>query len=200
MFENGSFLRRRKRFKLQAIDKEILEKINSGQPLFGIGGIPSSQPSPNPNPPGMISSPPMTTLSPPIPTNPSINLMSPQYNPHQLNLAHQQQFHHSHHGGFPSNLAAFMGTSPHPALFLNGDGTEARLLAAAAAAGYSPPARDLYPNGFGQHTHQPRSHSPRPPKISRSVPSLAGPFGNSQSHPSERVPMGTVQMSLEHHL
>ncbi|CAG7831844.1 unnamed protein product, partial [Allacma fusca] len=161
MFENGSFLRRRKRFKLQKIDKELLERTLNGNPPFGPCANPPQQ-SPTSTPPSMMSHNGLggipgnnMNLSPPIPGMHPANqaLLSSQFTPHL-----------GSHGGVPFQLnGSISAFSPAThSIFLN-NSADARILAAsaaaAAAAGYSPPRDHRFQLGHNNNLrHQDFHH------------------------------------------
>lgn len=144
MFENGSFLRRRKRFKLPKVDKEFLQKtLGSSFPSSSPG--PMTSITPTPSSPTTTTTPPAThpnnglsmSMSPPIPGMiPNSAFMSSQF---------------SHMGGHHQFGPIAFGSHP---MFLNSNISDARLLAAAAAAGYP---RDLYGHHHAIH-HHPHPH------------------------------------------
>jgi len=153
MFENGSFLRRRKRFKLQKIDKEFLQKT--------LGSSFSSSPQPIASPNNATTSPPSSLGSGgPIVPNMAMSPPIPGMIPNSAFMSSGFSHHHHHHphsnpqfGGLPP----FNPNGPQHPMFLNAGATDARLLAAAAAAGYP---REMYASQpHHHHHHHPHFHS-----------------------------------------
>lgn len=179
MFENGSFLRRRKRFKLQKCDKDLLERtLGSFSSSSSSGGMNHSQLSPS-----AASSPsslgghngisgvggmnvvPSMNMSPPIPGMMGMGgVQFSSHLPHHLSspaaaaaaaAAAVNGLHGIQFGGLPPYGSH---GAPHP-MFLGGASAtaaaDARILAA-AAAGYSPP-RDMFHPHSHPH-HHPHAH------------------------------------------